>query len=299
MNLLPLHAQFSKFLELERQRTIRTIKTYEKNFDYFIEWLEANDYSTSLDSLQFPIIKDYMYYMRESGLDQNTVRLRMVSLNSFLDFLVNWDYLEKNPIKGKLHYAKKKISMNNCINIDELENLLNVPDELYRKTGREHYFQGAVMLRTMLYTGVRRGGLLGLNWEHIDLTNNSLLVKIKGGEIKKFPVTEKLKERLLALKKLRGAISGPVFLGVRSKKRLTETQLTYEFKFYCKLAGIQSKFRIHDMRHQCATYLVDNGMPVEQVKEVLGHKDINSTMIYYHGNTGKLKRAMDAAFSRL
>jgi site-specific recombinase XerD len=298
-DLCYLHTDFLEFLRFEKQRATRTIRTYSKNFTYFIKWLGENDYPSSIESLQAEIIKAYMYSMYENDLKAATVRLRMVALNCFLEYLVNWEHIEKNPIKGKLYYPSKSNSVHNYITIDEVMNFINVPVGLYKETSHEKYFQGAVMLRTFFYTGVRRAGLVGLNWEDIDLKSCLMFVKMKGGELKKIPIPEKLKKWFSALKKLRNASEGPVFVGSRLKRRITVTKLVEEFKYYYKLAGINRPFRIHDMRHKCINYLLEKGMQIHQVQEIVGHKDIHSTLVYVHQDMRKLKKGMDLAFSKI
>jgi integrase len=123
----------------------------------------------------------------------------------------------------------------------------------------------AEIVMAALDTGMRRGELLGQQWEHIDFRRELLSVtrsKTPEGEAREIPLTK----RLLDLLEVRRAEKGPVFLyedqPLKSIKQSWKTALTN--------AGIRH-FRFHDLRHTFNTRLLEAGVMQEVRKALMGH----------------------------
>jgi integrase len=129
-------------------------------------------------------------------------------------------------------------------------------------------------------TGLRRGELLGLTWESVDLQRRQLTVEAhtaKSGRVRHVPLNA---EALAVLTrwKSQGSGSGPVFPG-GSGKGLTHTKRSWEGLL--ERAEL-SDFRFHDLRHHFASRLAMSGVDLYTVKELLGHSDFGLTSRYAH-----------------
>jgi integrase len=124
-------------------------------------------------------------------------------------------------------------------------------------------------------TGMRRGELLGLQWEQVDLQSRTITVKqSKSGRVRHVPLNKTAQQ---ALSELPGLHEGQVF----RYRGLPINDVKTAFLKAVKRAGIPC-CRFHDLRHTFATRLVLAGVDLATVKELMGHASISTTMRYAH-----------------
>jgi integrase len=140
------------------------------------------------------------------------------------------------------------------------------------------------MLLVALHTGMRQGEILGLKWQNVDLKRRMVrVVKSKNGEKRGIPMSDTLFGVLKGIS-VRD-ISGRVFPISYSSVRHAYDKLVAKTCF--------EDFHFHDLRHTFATRLVQNGVDLYKVKELLGHKSISMTMRYAHHCPDSLRASVD------
>lgn len=133
-----------------------------------------------------------------------------------------------------------------------------------------------------LHTGMRKSELLGLTWNRVDLLHGT--IHFKPGDHKSkthatIPINATARE---VLERRLG--TGKYVIHIKRKnKEIIEPlgNIKKSFATACKKAGIVD-FTPHDLRHTCASWLVQAGIPIAAVCEVLRHSDIHTTMRYAH-----------------
>lgn len=137
-----------------------------------------------------------------------------------------------------------------------------------------------------LYTGMRIGEILSLKWEQIDLKDNYInILKSKSGKERKIPIAEKLKEEIEEIEKK----SEYVF--VNSETQKPYTTIKHSFLSLMNQAKIEN-FTFHSFRHTVATRLVESGVDLLIVQEIMGHSNIQTTMRYAHPVPERKKQAI-------
>lgn len=129
-------------------------------------------------------------------------------------------------------------------------------------------------------TGLRRGELLGLKWENVDLAGAYLTVEgaiAKSGKTRHLPLNREALDILTAWRSQSGTDAW-VFAGKEGKPL---TSVKKAWMALLTQAGIK-RFRWHDMRHHFASRLVMAGVDLNTVRELLGHADIKMTLRYAH-----------------
>lgn len=133
-----------------------------------------------------------------------------------------------------------------------------------------------------LLTGMRKGEILGLRWENVDLSRGTLYVlQSKSGKPREIPVSPKLAQ---ALRSLIPAAEGPVF-------EIPEITLRRAFSRALKDAGIEG-FRFHDLRHTFASHYVMRTGDLPSLQKLLGHHSPMMTRRYAHLASSQLRRGM-------
>lgn len=142
---------------------------------------------------------------------------------------------------------------------------------------------------TALNTGMRKGEILSLKWENVDLNHKFILLdRTKNGERREIPINATLRATLIGIKR-RLDISHVFY------DQLTGSSygdIKNSFNGACKRAGINN-FRFHDLRHTFASHLVMEGVDLTTVSRLLGHRDLTMTLRYSHLSPLHLSKAVD------
>jgi integrase len=130
---------------------------------------------------------------------------------------------------------------------------------------------------TALHTGMRKGEILGLKWEHVDFRHGFILLdNTKNGERREIYINDTLRATLEGIP--HGLESEYVFTD-RNGRPFKEVKKS--FATALSRAGVKD-FRFHDLRHTFASHLVMAGKDITSVKKLLGHKSLNMTLRYSH-----------------
>jgi len=131
---------------------------------------------------------------------------------------------------------------------------------------------------TYLY-GLRISEALSLKLSHVDLENKRIFIhRLKGGISGERPLFKAVGDLLRGYLKVRLETGDGLFTGRQGNlKRQGVQQL---FRGYIRKAGLDPRFTVHSLRHSIATHLLDAGEGIEFVRDHLGHRNIQNTMIY-------------------
>lgn len=204
-----------------------------------------------------------------------TVNRELSCIKHMLGKAVKWGYLSANPADGVAKF-KEPPGRVRYLNEDEIERLLECCSGHIRPV--------VVMA---LNTGMRRGEILGLKWQDVDLPNRvSKVIRTKNNEMRMIPINGTLYNELAALEP--GIGNCHVFVDQDGNPL---GNIRTAFCGALRRAGIKS-FRFHDLRHTFASRLVQAHVDITTVQKLLGHKDIRMTLRYSHLSDTHLKEAV-------
>lgn len=219
-------------------------------------------------------------YRRERDRAPSTVRKELAVLSSAFNYCrkeLGWSI--ENPIAGRL--GKKPQGRVRWITRIEAQKLI----EAARASEKAPHLWAFIQLG--LFTGMRKGELLGLEWPRVDLDAGLVYLRPSDQKGKRYDSVPLNKSAVEALVSMQGGHERWVFSA--GKGRIQNVRRS--FATACRVAGIED-FHIHDMRHTCAAWLVQAGVPLREVAEILRHRDIRTTMIYAHLAPGTAQRAV-------
>lgn len=224
--------------------------------------------------------RDIERYMerRKQTAKPATANREFSLLRHMLSKAVDWDYLKNNPAK-RVKPFKEPPGRTRFLSQDECERLLDACK----------YTQGLYEIAlTALLTGMRKGKLMGLTWDNIDLERMEItLRKTKNNETRVIPIAEDLLPVLSGLK--------AKTLGLLVFTRPDGTPYGdphHRFERVCKLSGIED-FRFHDLRHTFASYLAMAGHSAFTIQRLTGHKTIAMAQRYTHLSESHTRAAID------
>ncbi len=271
-----------------------SFESYEGTYRNYIKpYLIADLPVKDIKSLK---IQEFYSELIRKRITENNIKKIHKLLRQFFSYAEKEGYISKNPCTNVI-LPKNKKEVTNIIkerktkfqyfNEEEIKELL----KLFKNTRYEKIILFA------LGTGMRRGEILGLQWQDIDFENKEIHVihnlscianieenskrvyKVElqtpktPSSIRIIPMSEKIYELLKSLEKK----SDYVF-----SSRGTHLDIKWTEKFWNKTlkgTNLEGK-RFHDLRHTFATMLLFNGANLVQIKELLGHASIKSSEIY-------------------
>ena len=144
------------------------------------------------------------------------------------------------------------------------------------------------IVKFAMLTGCRKGEVLGLRWDNVDMTSGYIgLIAPKGGRSVTLPISQAAADVL----RDRERVSEWVFPGRGGGRR---TDFATPFKRIMCAAGIAA-FRFHDLRHNYASQLASAGVPLATIMQLLTHREIKTTLKYSHLIPGALQEAARAS----
>ena len=219
---------------------------------------------------------DLRYYygvMREQrGIKMSTMQTRLHYLSSFWDFLITEELVHSNPVK-KVGLLKLEKTIKKPFSAAELEALRVNCTEL----------RDRALVEFLYSTGVRVSELVSLNVGDIEMGKQELIVYGKGSKERKTYLTDSAKfylRRYLRTRDQTELADKPLFVTLdKPHDRLTVAGVQHTLRQLGKRAKVENTHP-HRFRRTIATDLLNRGMPIEQVKEFLGHEKLDTTMIY-------------------
>lgn len=223
------------------------------------------------------------------GLNAASRARKLATIRSFFNYICNKRHLlEDNPCKD-VDTPKQMKSLPRYLTLDESLSLLDSVDGANRE--RDY-----CILTLFLNCGLRISELIGL--DITDIHDDALRVLGKGNKVRVVYLNQACKDALVRYLAVRRPISGKdknaLFLSGQ-KKRISRSMVHALVKKHLSAAGLDSdKYSSHKLRHTAATLMLQNGVDVKAVQEVLGHEHLNTTEIYTHIDNEALRVAAKA-----
>jgi site-specific recombinase XerD len=295
--------EFLDYLEIEKNRAIKTIKNYDFYLSRFIE--QANIGAPK--EITLPRVKKFRVWLNRytsdanpEGLSKRTQNYHMIALRSFLKYLAKMDV--ETLAAEKIELAKEPERQVEFLEDDELARLLEAP--LWDKHGKPVKSPSVVQLRDkailelLFSTGLRVSEAAGLTTEMVNLKRDEFTVRGKGSKLRVVFLNEEARAWIKRYLGMRTDVSINLFVSHDkarggdkrdTSKPLSTRSIQRLVKKYALAAGITKTVSPHTMRHTYATDLLQNGADIRSVQAMLGHSSITTTQVYTHVTDKRLK----------
>ncbi|MFA6106424.1 MAG: tyrosine-type recombinase/integrase [Patescibacteria group bacterium] len=261
---------YLKKLEIElklRNYSPKTIKSYVFCVEKYLQAKQSGFNSVDVD-----FIKQYLLSIIEKGAASQTTNQNLQAINFFC-----WNVLKyKNKIDIK--FAKTPSKLPVVLSRDEIRAILEtIANEKHR------------LIVALAYSGgLRVSEIINLKVKDINLPELTIhLKRAKGNKDRITILPEKLTEDIK--KNFSGKnLNDYVFASERGGK-ITERTAQKIFENALRKSNIQKDATFHSLRHSFATHLLENGVDVRYVQELLGHANIRTTQVYTKVTNPSLK----------
>jgi integrase/recombinase XerD len=225
---------------------------------------------------------------RCGGLSEQMIHHHLYALRVLFMYLEQTQRVRINPMSG-LVFPSPQQRQRVILDREEVQALFTATHTLREKA----------VLHLCYSCGLRRNEAVQLNAADIHFKGQLLYVRSgKGAKRRVIPLPERVATDLQhymqyeRAEQLRMARPAAAFILSRRGTRLLGDSLNNGLKALVERAGIEKSVSLHDLRHSIATHLLTSGLPLEQVRDFLGHAHLESTQLYTHVDSVSLKQTM-------
>lgn len=264
-----------------------TITAYVRDVNDYITYLHVHRQIDDVSKITRKDLTNYVMTLRKKPLRPASLSRKISSLAKFHDFCLKEKLVTENIVKN-IAKPKQKKSLPTVLSIPEIQRLLEACQ------GEDPLTQRNLAMLELLYgSGLRVSELTELQTRQLHLNEGVVHVVGKGQKERIVPLSA------YAIEHLRKFIEGPrlkltkgpssyVFLN-RHGQPISRVGFFKVLREIAKKAGLTKTISPHTLRHSFATHLLEQGVDLRYVQEMLGHQDVSTTEIYTHVNKAHLQ----------
>lgn len=274
---------FFRFLKWDKQLVSKTES---------MDSISIADVDISLAaSVTITDVYSYMNYLtRDRGLNAASRARKVATIRSFYKYLTNKaKLLDQNPVQD-LDAPRRRKSLPKYLDLDESIHLLE-------SVNGKNSSRDLCILTLFLNCGLRISELVNLN--KTDVRGEQLRVLGKGNKERILYLNEACQRAIQNWMTERDAMTlvdqNALFVTLQNRTRITRAAVHKLVKKHLAAAGLDTtQYSSHKLRHTAATLMLQNGVDVRTLQEVLGHDHLNTTQIYTHVDNEDLRTAARA-----
>jgi len=278
---------FLVYVRNERGQADHTQRTYAALLKKFTTWA-ARKKITDWKAILPTTIIQYLQHERARRLSAESLYLQIAALRAFFRYAENEKMLPSNPAES-ISLPRRWQRLPKSLSAEEIEKLLAPPGQATPPNLCDH-----AVLELAYASGLRLAELRQLRLEQLQLDSGFITVIGKGNKERVVPLGRKAVEALQRYlqtgrpKLVTRRSPANVFLTKRGTPFAAVT-LWLRIKRRVRLARIERNITPHMLRHSFATHLLENGADLRVIQELLGHASINTTEIYTHVASNRLR----------
>lgn len=275
-------------LHLEAEgKTPKSLSTYKTSISDYLRYLVY--YKIRYDQISMKQLDEWkLSLVKVRKIKPRSVNSYVSGLKSFYGYLENNGYVYNSAVH-RMKGMKFVKTLPRPLSEPDMNKLIDGADTI----------QMRAMLEVFYGCGLRHDELRMLDVLDVDLVAGSIRVIAKGGKEELKPLAGQALEAMrLHLASMRKG-EGPLWICPKFKRRISQRGIRGAIKRLAGALGVSGRIHPHRFRHSFATHMINRGAGLEQVKTLMGHASIQSTMIYTDVATEKLYRDYRAIHPRV
>lgn len=265
--------------EVKGRRSIESIR-------HMVRQLRQSFAGRAMESLRGKDVAAHIARRRADGVSDTSINRELEVLSAAINHCrIQLEWNLPNPTHGRM--LKEPPGRVRWITRAEAARLIE-------EAGKLRFAYLSDLLTVALHTGMRREEMLGLEWRRVDLQAGVIRLEgkhTKAGKPRTVPLNKAARTAIVRRARFRAAHcpASPWVFCMKDGRRIREARKG--FLSACKTAGIED-LRFHDLRHTCAAWLVTAGVPLSEVRDLLGHASITMTERYAHLAPHRVREAV-------
>jgi len=288
---------FLQYLQIEKRYSLHTVRSYLNDLDQFYLFLLSLGLADDPVTVTSHDIRAWIVSMLDNNYSAISVHRKISCLRVFYRYLRKQGVIKNDPLE-KVVLPKRKKVLPVFIDEEAINKLLDNYEFGEGFAG----IRNRTIIELLYLTGMRRSELIGLRDNDIDLSDGSLKVTGKRNKQRIIPLFKPFVKRLEEYIKVRDANvvtgnNGWFFITDKGNKLYDKYVYSIVNSYLAMVTTIEKKSP-HILRHTFATHMLNRGVDLNSIKELLGHANLSATQIYTHNTFEKLKKIYKQAHPR-
>ena len=291
---------FKEYLPKVKSFSSNTIKSYKETMIQLINYFESNkiDYS-NIQNIDYDIINKFLLYLeKENNLSIQSRNQRLSAIHSLFKYIQKRElsYFDKCSQILSIEYKKTPVTIVSYLSMDEIKILLSIPN-----VKDDNEFRHLMILTLLYETGTRVSELINIKLNDINFNNTPyIILHGKGNKTRSVPISKDVSNMLKAyLNRFNINEQNDYILKNRLNDKITRDGVQYIIDTYVNKAKekypnyYNSKITNHSFRHSKAMHLLEAGVNLVYIRDILGHKSITTTEVYAKTNPEIKRKAIE------
>lgn len=282
--------RFRDYLLHERRYSGHTVKAYITDMEAFAEYCMESMQQDTLSDVEPKTVRRWVMKLKADGLNATSINRKISTVRGFYKWMLKKDLILRSPALGVKNLRKPR-------HLPEFvteEKMADILDDDTAFADSKDGSRDRLILELFYDTGIRETELIELKCGDVDLARRTITVHGKGGKTRMVPISESLCQRLAAIMNAPDQYIFKTDKGCKMYPRLVY-RIVHKYLEPTKTVTQSSP---HTLRHSFATAMLNNGAPIEAIKELLGHANLTATQIYTHTTYEKLNKIYKQAHPR-
>ncbi len=296
----PYFERWKVWLASEKRFSSNTLESYERDvlafLDFMSKYLGGLLTSRSLGELQLRDFRSWLSERRNKDYNNASTARALASLRSFYRYLDRFEDIHNAAIFN-MRTPKKEKSLPRALSQEQASAAV---EQLAGGSSLDWINKRDIALLTLIYgTGLRISEALDLKVKERPKFD-SIVIKGKGNKERMVPILPVIKEAIedyLKACPLGLTDNDPLFVGVRGKK-LQPAIFQKKIQEVRRALGLPESATPHAFRHSFATHLLQNGVDLRSIQELLGHASLSTTQRYTDVDSNRLLEVYSKAHPR-
>lgn len=286
-----INGEYRRYIKFEKRLSDNSVDAYMRDFEEFSHFVMRH-WDIRAEEVASEHIERYMAWLYDEGLSSASQARRLSGVKSFYNFLLLKDRVEQLPTEG-IAAPKAGRALPDTLTLDEIDAMLATFDIRTAKGCRD-----SAIVEVLYSCGLRVSELTSLRLQDLFFGEGYVRVIGKGDKQRIVPVSSAARDKIQLYMEFRQperSSEPTLFLNNRGLP-LTRVMVFNIIKTASRSAGITKQISPHTLRHSYATHLLEGGANIRQVQELLGHESIETTEIYTHLDSHRLRSVVEDSF---
>jgi integrase/recombinase XerC len=287
-------SNFEQYLIKEKRYSEHTCLAYVKDIQQFFDFSEINTESTGdIREVNASMVRAWVVSLLKAKISAKSVNRKLSSNRSFYKFLMTRSCVDVNPFAA---ITGPKMSKRLPEFVQKKEIAIEKIDQLF--TDDDFGFRDKMIFETLYQTGIRLSELIHL--KESDVSQRHIRVLGKRNKERDVAISDELYQDLLQIiaSKKRLSCNHEFVFYTDSQKKMYPKFVYRKINYYLSQVTGMNQKSPHIMRHTFATHLLNEGVAIEVLKEILGHANLAATQVYTHNSFEQINSIYKSAHPR-
>ena len=289
-NLMFFVDKYLYYEEVILGKSSNTIRSYRRDILQFMEYIDEYEEIKTFEDVEMLTIRSFIAYLNSDErlkkkknakvISKRSINRKISALRTFFKYLQEKKVIQTNKVMY-VNMPKFEKELPNVLSKDDLNKMRSVIN-----TEKITGIRDRLIIELLYSSGIRASELINLNEYVIDFNEREMRIVGKGDKerITFFSRNAKkwLEKYIEEKKKEYKNYSKEILITNSKGKKLTTRSLRRLISNHATEAGLQKEVTPHVFRHSFATELLNNGVDIRYLQELLGHSSISTTQVYTH-----------------